>query len=68
MSDTILSMCDVYDFSAMVVPYEYREYATPELIMKHYTEREPGTVDIISWQHEHIFIPFLELVSPADNS
>lgn len=58
--------CDYLDFSAMVVPYEYREYATQELIKKHYTEREPGTVDVISWQHEHLYLPYLELVTHAE--
>lgn len=61
-----LSGWEIIDFSAMVVPYKYREYATPELIRRHYSEREPGTVDLISIEHQHLYIPILELVTPAE--
>lgn len=50
-------LCDIIDFSAMVVPYEYRGYATPELIRAHFAERRQ---DVITEQHEHIYLPFLE--------
>lgn len=49
--------CDQFDFSAMVVPYEYREFATPELISAHFAERRQ---DIIAERHEHLYLPWLE--------
>ncbi|MGN0649589.1 MAG: hypothetical protein ACI4KM_04060 [Oscillospiraceae bacterium] len=56
---------EIIDFSAMVVPYEYRDYATPELIHRHFTERSAGGADIISVQHEHICLPLLERVNQS---
>lgn len=55
---------DFIDASIMVVPYEYREHATPELVKEHYERcKSPSTYvhDIIAEQHGHISVIYTEL-------
>ncbi len=62
---------DYYDTSVMVIPYEFKEYATPEKIEEHYNRLKeaksqqifinPYDIDIISLEHEHFYTLYLEL-------
>lgn len=65
-------LLDHIDASAMVVPYNIREHATPEKIKLHYerlTEERKNSnyvsIDEISKHHDHICTIFLELVEKA---
>ena len=60
---------DYVDMSAMVVPYEFREHATPEKIAEHRRRLEQAKelkalsdYDAITLHHEHIDVLLLELV------
>lgn len=66
--DPDLPGVDSVDASIMVIPYEYREYATPEKIREHYeqlaarvTENSLYEPDIISVHHGHQPIIYAEL-------
>ena len=55
---------DYIDASVTVIPYEYREYATPELVKEHYEHcKSPSTYvhDVITEQHEHMPVIYTEL-------
>ncbi len=60
---------DYVDMSAMVVPYEFREHATPEKIAEHRRRleqlreiKQASDIDAITLHHEHIDVLLLELV------
>ena len=66
--DSDMLYLDSVDASIMIIPYEYREYATPEKIHEHYENIKKGaadnkqyTPDIISIQHGHLAIIYAEL-------
>ena len=64
-----LSGTDFIDSSIMVIPYEYREYATPELVKEHYERcKSPSTYvhDVIAEQHEHMSVIYTELLRKYD--
>lgn len=57
------------DSSITVIPYEYREYATPELAREHYERcKSPSTYvhDVITEQHEHMSVIYTELYQKYD--
>lgn len=55
---------DFIDASITVIPYEYREYASPLLVREHYERRKSQSAfvhDVITEQHEHMSVIYTEL-------
>lgn len=64
-------LLDNIDASILVIPYEYKEYASPEKIKEHYDRLKnrkqqgeyfcDGEPDVISREHEHLSVLYTEL-------